>query len=68
MSAAECGVVSPVTFDYPRQTMTLAPNATFAKRDEYEHAGVYVVARNGQLIIVDVRPGTPAAKGRIAEG
>lgn len=51
-----------VTFDYQRQTMTLAPNATFAKRDEYERAGVYVIARRGQLIIVDVRSGTPAAK------
>jgi Aspartyl protease/PDZ domain len=51
-----------MTFDYPRQTMTVAPNAAFEKWDEYERAGVYLIERDGNLIVVDVRPGTPAAK------
>lgn len=51
-----------VTFDYQHQTMTLAPNSTFANRDEYERAGLYVIARDGQLIVADVRARTPSAK------
>ncbi len=54
-----------MTFDYQRQTMTLAPNAALAKRDEHERAGMYVIARDAHLIVVDVRPGTPAAKAGI---
>ncbi len=57
-----------VTFDYPHQTMALAPGRAFAARDGYERAGVFVVSQAGKVVIADVRPGTPAAEAGLARG
>jgi hypothetical protein len=57
-----------VTFDYGRQTMTLAPNASFATRDSYDRSGLFLIGRGGKILVADVRPGTPAAESGIAKG
>ncbi len=57
-----------VTFDYPHQTMALAPGRAFAARDGYERAGVFVVSQAGKVVVADVRPGTPAAEAGLARG
>ena len=57
-----------VTFDYPKQTMALVPNAAYAERDAYERSGLFLVRVNGKIVVVDSRPGTPAAAAGIAKG
>jgi hypothetical protein len=56
-----------MTLDYHRLTMTLTPNVDFETRDHWDRSGVYLV-NNGAITIVDVRPGTPAAKAGLAKG
>jgi C-terminal processing protease CtpA/Prc len=57
-----------LTLDYDRQVMTLAPNADFTAPDDYEHAGLFLVDRNGRHVVLDSRPGTPAAEAGVAKG
>ena len=57
-----------VAFDYHRQTMTLARNATFATRDSYDRSGLFVIAPGGHATILDVRPGTPGAQAGLSRG
>src|SRR6202022_803101 len=57
-----------VTFDYPRQLMTLVPNNAFGQRDEYDRSGVFLIAAAGQPTVLDVRAGTPAAKAGLVRG
>jgi hypothetical protein len=57
-----------VTFDYPRQRMTLVPNDAFAKRDTNERAGAFVVNGKAGVRVVGVRSGTPAARAGLAVG
>lgn len=56
-----------VTYDYPRQTMSLEPNGSFAVPDEYERSGMFLIARDG-VVVADVRPGTPAAEAGVVKG
>jgi Aspartyl protease/PDZ domain len=56
-----------MTLDYRRLTMTLTPNTDFAMRDHWDRSGVFLV-NNGAITIIDVRPGTPAAKVGLAKG
>jgi C-terminal processing protease CtpA/Prc len=39
----------------------------FDMRDHWDRSGVYLV-NNGAITIIDVRPGTPAAKAGLAKG
>jgi Aspartyl protease/PDZ domain len=57
-----------VIFDYPRQTISLAPNAAFAQRETYERSGTFLIAQGGKIVVADVRPGTPAAQAGLAKG
>ena len=57
-----------VTFDYARETMTLAPDAAFAARDGYDRSGTFVVTQAGKVVVADVRPGTPAAEAGLVRG
>lgn len=57
-----------VTFDYGAETMTLVPNAAFAEPDSYERSGLFLVNRGGKIVVIDSRPGTPAAMAGIAKG
>jgi membrane-associated protease RseP (regulator of RpoE activity) len=56
-----------MTLDYRQLTMTLTPNVDFDMRDHWDRSGVYLV-NNGAITIIDVRPGTPAAKAGLAIG
>lgn len=57
-----------LTLDYRGQTMTLAPNADFAAADDVEHAGLFLIDHDGKHLVIDVRPGTPAAEAGVAKG
>lgn len=57
-----------VTFDYGNGTMTLVPNAAFSEADAYERSGLFLIKRGGSVIVVDSRPGTPAAAAGIVKG
>ena len=57
-----------VTFDYANETMALQPNTSFAARDVYERAGLFLISNGGKIIVFDVRPGTPAAEAGIVKG
>jgi hypothetical protein len=57
-----------VTFDYYNGTMALVPNSDFNEPDSYERSGLFLIKRAGSIIVVDSRPGTPAAKAGIAKG
>jgi len=57
-----------LTLDYGRQTMTLTPNAAFGERDTYERAGLFLLNRGGKYVVLDARPGTPAAAAGIVKG
>jgi len=56
-----------MTLDYRQLTMTLTPNADFNMRDHWDRSGVCLV-NTGAITILDVRPGTPAAKAGLAKG
>jgi len=57
-----------LTFDYARQTLTLAPNAQFAIHETYDRSGTFLLAPGGKITVVDVRAGTPAAAAGLARG
>ena len=57
-----------MTLDYGKLTMALTPNSSFAKRDEYERAGLFLLNMGGKKVVADSRPGTPAAAAGIAKG
>jgi len=56
-----------MTLDYHQLTMTLTPNGDFHVRDRWDRSGVFLI-NNGAITILDVRPGTPAAKAALAKG
>ena len=57
-----------LTLDYAKQTMTLTPNAAFGERDTYERAGLFLLNRDGKYLVLDARPGTPAADAGLVKG
>jgi hypothetical protein len=56
-----------MTLDYRRLKMTLTPNASFDVRDDWDRSGVFLINK-GAIAIMDVRPGTPAARAGLAKG
>lgn len=60
-----------VIFDYPHQQLILAPNSRFPSDDQEDKSGISVVSKGNTLKtfeIVDVNPGSPAAKAGIQKG
>jgi hypothetical protein len=57
-----------VTFDYPNQTMYLAPNAAFSAPDEFDRSGLFMINRDGKPTVLSVRQGTPAALAGLTKG
>src|SRR5579883_209292 len=57
-----------VAFDYGNGTMTLVPNADYAKPDFYERSGLFLVKQGAGIAVADARPGTPAAQAGIVRG
>ncbi len=56
-----------MTLDYHELTMTLTPNADFSMRDDWDRSGLFLI-NSGSIAIIDVRPGTPAAKVGLKKG
>ncbi|HTU80904.1 MAG TPA: aspartyl protease family protein [Candidatus Acidoferrales bacterium] len=56
-----------MTLDYRRLTMTLTPNAAFSLPEHWDRSGLFLLD-NGAMTIVDVRPGTPAARVGLEKG
>ena len=56
-----------MTLDYQKLTMTLTPDADFSVRDHWDRSGLYLI-NDGSIKILDVRPGTPAAKAGLNKG
>ncbi|HZY96932.1 MAG TPA: aspartyl protease family protein [Candidatus Cybelea sp.] len=57
-----------ITFDYGNGTMTLAPNAAFSEAEAYERSGLFLIRRGDSVVVMDSRPGTPAANAGIVKG
>jgi len=57
-----------VTFDYSAQTMTLVPNASLTEHETYDRSGTFLIEQSGQVVVADVRPGTPAAEAGLLSG
>jgi hypothetical protein len=57
-----------LTLDYGAQTVTLAPNASFAEHETYDRSGTFLLQQNGKIIVADVRPRTPAAEAGLRPG
>jgi hypothetical protein len=57
-----------ITFDYRNGTMALVPNAALHDPDVYERSGLFLIRHAGNTVVVDARPGTPAASAGIAKG
>jgi PDZ domain len=60
-----------VIFDYPHQQLIIAPNSRFQSDDQEDKSGISVVAKGSTLKtfeIVDLNPGSPAAKAGIQKG
>jgi hypothetical protein len=57
-----------LTLDYDKQSMTLTPNAAFNEPDAYERAGLFLLNSGGKYVVLDARPGTPAALAGITKG
>lgn len=60
-----------VIFDYPHQQLILAPNSHFPSDDQEDKSGISVASKGDSLKtfeIVDVNPGSPAAKAGIQKG
>jgi hypothetical protein len=64
------GVLSRFTviFDYGRQQVILEKNGLYGRRDNYDKSGLWLQAEDGGWQVVEVVPGTPAAKAGIAAG
>lgn len=57
-----------LTLDYGKQTMALVAGPDVTQPDVYERAGLFLLNRSGKYVVIDARPGTPAAQAGIAKG
>jgi C-terminal processing protease CtpA/Prc len=57
-----------VTFDYGKQLVYLEPNASFAQRDEYDKAGMWLNRKGEAFEVMDVTAGGPAAAAGLKVG
>jgi hypothetical protein len=54
--------------DYTKQTMALVPNATVSAPDEFERSGLFLINKDGKIVVFDARPGTASALAGIVKG
>ena len=57
-----------LTLDYNTLKMALLPNDQFKEQDFYERAGLFLISHDGAIVVLDSRPGTPAAQAGILKG
>ena len=51
-----------VAFDYGAKRMYLAPNADFAKPDDFDRSGLFLLGDGDALLVADVAPDSAAAR------
>ncbi len=54
--------------DYTKQTMALVPNATVSTPDDFERSGLFLINKDGKIVVFDARPGTASALAGIVKG
>lgn len=57
-----------LTFDYRNARMVFAPNGRIAERETYDRSGLFLTRRGGNVVVADVRPGTPGADAGVRTG
>lgn len=57
-----------LTLDYPDRRIFLQPNARYATRFIYDRSGLFLIDANGATMVLDARPGTPAAAAGLRKG
>jgi hypothetical protein len=57
-----------VVFDLAHGRLSLRPNADFHAPDEVDRSGLFLIARNNAVAVLDVRPRTPAQRAGIHAG
>lgn len=57
-----------LTLDYPQQRIYLVPSARYATPFTYDRSGLFLAEVNGNVVVVAVRDGTPAATAGLARG
>jgi hypothetical protein len=57
-----------LTLDYPHQRIFLQPNASYGTPFTYDRSGLFVIDYRGGVIVLDARPGTPAALAGLKKG
>ena len=57
-----------MTFDYPHETIALAPGADFASPENFDRSGLFLVSQAGQIVVAGARPGTPGATAGVVAG
>lgn len=57
-----------LTLDYPHQRIYLAPNARYGTPFENDRSGLFIIAYHGGVMVLDARPGTPAANAGLKKG
>ena len=56
-----------VAFDYEARRMYLAPNAAYAKVDEFDRSGLWLIAEGDALHVADVAGDSAAARAGLGE-
>ncbi len=57
-----------LTLDYPQQRIYLEPNATYGRAFSYDRSGLFLIEAHGSVVVLDARPGTPAAAAGLRKG
>jgi hypothetical protein len=57
-----------LAFDLAHRRMSLRPNADFDAPDQVDRSGLFVIARENEVAVLDVRPQTPADRAGIVAG
>lgn len=57
-----------VTFNYAHRQIAFEPGADFERPEFVDRSGLFLVADGGTVRVLDVRPGTPAARAEMARG
>ncbi len=57
-----------LTLDYPDYRIFLKPNASYGTPFTYDRSGLFLINYHGGVMVLDARPGTPAAAAGLKKG
>ncbi len=57
-----------VTYDLARGRASFTPSTAFAQADHLDRSGMFLIRQDDQTVVLDVRPGTPAAAAGVKDG